>query len=69
MQKNKNILAYILILLPLVLSIYFFINLEPLIPRGYELAIDAYVISKTLLFVLSLYLLSKLGYFIINKKD
>ncbi|MEI2357802.1 hypothetical protein V8V70_16255, partial [Mesobacillus zeae] len=32
-------------------------------------AIDGYVISRTLLFIFTLNLLTKLGYFIINKKD
>ncbi|KIL72445.1 hypothetical protein SD78_4342 [Bacillus badius] len=38
-------------------------------PKGYDLAIDGYVISKTLIVIFTLYLLSKLGYYSINKKD
>ncbi|AMA71431.1 hypothetical protein [Aneurinibacillus thermoaerophilus] len=68
-MQNKSILAYTLILLPLAISIYFLINPKALIPNGYELAIDGYVISRTLIFIFTFYLLSKLGYFITNKKD
>ena len=70
MQNKSNLaLAYLLILLALIISIYFFINPETLIPAGYDLAIDGYVISKTLMIIFTLYLLSKIGFFIISKKD
>lgn len=68
-MKNKSILAYILIFLPLTISLYFFINLKNLIPKGYELAIEGYVISKTMMLIFILYLLTKLGYFIIKEKE
>lgn len=68
-MNKKDTLGYICIVIPLIISIYFFINSVKLIPAGYELAIDGYLISKTIMFVFSLYLLSKLGFFIIKQKN
>lgn len=68
-MENKSILVYLLILLPLAVSIYFVINPKSLIPPGYDLATDGYVVSKTLIIIFTLYLISKLGYLLLNKKD
>ncbi|MEY8742841.1 hypothetical protein AB9M62_25590 [Bacillales bacterium AN1005] len=68
-MENKSILAYILLLLPLAVSIYFVINPESLIPPGYDLATDGYLISKTLMIIFTLYLIFKLGFLLFNKKD
>ncbi|AXI32881.1 hypothetical protein CIB87_28575 (plasmid) [Priestia megaterium] len=68
-MQNKSILAYVLILLTFIVPVYLFINSKVLIPKGYELAIDGYLISRTLIFIFILYLLSKFGYFLLNKKD
>ncbi|OIR59691.1 hypothetical protein BLL41_18835 [Bacillus sp. FMQ74] len=40
-----------------------------LVPAGYDLAIHGIVISRTLMIAFTLYLVSKLGYFLLNKKD
>lgn len=44
--------------------IYF--NSDILIPPGYDLAIDGYVVSKTMILIFIFYLLSKFGVFIYN---
>ena len=62
-MNNKDILAYILIVLCLVISIYLSVNPSILLPAGYELALDGYVISRNLMIIFSLYLLSKLENF------
>ncbi|KZR58116.1 hypothetical protein [Pseudobacillus badius] len=68
-MRNESILPYVLIFLSLAISTYFAFNIKALMPKGYDLAIDGYVISKTLIVIFTLYLLSKLGYYSINKKD
>lgn len=65
---NRSVVAYILIFLSLALSIYLFVNPNLLVPKGYELAIDGYLISRTLVMIFALYLVSKLGYALLNKK-
>ncbi|WP_243385688.1 hypothetical protein [Bacillus kexueae] len=55
------ILGYVL---PIIFLTYLFFNSEILIPAGYELAIDGYVISRTLVLLFNLYLISKLGIFL-----
>lgn len=68
-MHEKYVLAYTLVILPIVISIYFLFNTRVFIPNRYELSSDGYVISKTLIAIFTFYLLSKLGYFILNKKD
>lgn len=67
--NNKTIFSYILIILPLLISTFFVFNTNKLIPDGYELAVDGYVISKTLMLIFSLYLLFKLGFYLIKQKN
>ncbi len=50
-MENRSVVAYILILLSLALSIYLFVNPNLLVPKGYELAIDGYLISRTLVMI------------------
>ncbi|MFE4708030.1 hypothetical protein [Peribacillus simplex] len=68
-MQNNSKLGIFLILISLAISIYFLIDSESLIPKGYELAIDGYVISRNLMIIFTLYLVAKLGDFLINKKD
>lgn len=68
-MSNKSQLALLMMLLSFAISIYLCFNSKILIPKGYELAIDGYVISRTLIIIFTLYLLAKLGDFLINKKD
>lgn len=68
----KLLITILCIILPIVLSIYTFFNSEILVPNGYELSIDGYIISRTLVLIFILHSLSKFGYFIYkdyNKND
>lgn len=40
-----------------------------LVPAGYDLALDGYVISITLMFIFISYLIAKLGFFILKQKN
>ncbi|AUZ26568.1 hypothetical protein [Bacillus cabrialesii] len=59
----------ILVIVALLVSMYFMFNTKALIPAGYDLAIHGIVISRTIMIAFTLYLVSKLGYFLLNKKD
>lgn len=54
--------------LPLLIAIYLVINPTHLISGGYDLAIDGYVISRTLVLIFVLHLLFKLGMFLFKQK-
>ncbi|WLR44432.1 hypothetical protein LC087_18795 (plasmid) [Bacillus carboniphilus] len=69
MENKKDFLAYSLIIIPLLVSLYYSFIPEALIFPGYELAIDGYVIARTATIIFSLYLLSKIGFLLINKKS
>ncbi|MGR3285233.1 MULTISPECIES: hypothetical protein [Bacillus] len=70
MKFNKaGFLGALFIFFSFIISIYFIFYTDALIPAGYDLAIDGIVISRTLMIALTLYLASKLGYFLLNKKD
>lgn len=70
MNRNLRPLALILIILPIVFGLYLIFNSEFFIRGGYQLALDGYVISRTLIIIFSFYLVTKLGYYILmnNKK-
>ncbi|WP_103330273.1 hypothetical protein [Bacillus subtilis] len=67
MSKNKKAENSVKIYATLV--IYFMCNTNALVPAGYDLAIHGIVISRTIMIAFTLYLVSKLGYFLLNKKD
>lgn len=67
-MQDKTILAYMFILLSLVLSIYFYIRSDLLIPAGYDLSVDGVVISRNLLLIFILYIIAKIGFNLLNKK-
>ncbi|MGE7182425.1 hypothetical protein ACQKKK_00210 [Peribacillus sp. NPDC006672] len=67
-MDNKTQLAFILVLIPLAISIFICFKPELLISGGYDLALDGYVVSRTMMIIFTLHLLVKLGEFIINKK-
>lgn len=71
MKGDLRVLAVICIIVPIILGVWFIFNSELLAPNGYSSAIDGYVISRTLMIIFCLYLLTKLGYFILEsrKKD
>ncbi|AIX07549.1 hypothetical protein ACMXZI_07825 [Bacillus subtilis] len=64
-----GLFGIILVIIALLVSMYFMFNTKALIPAGYDLAIHGIVISRTLMIAFTLYLVSKLGYFLLNKKD
>ena len=60
-MSNKSTLAVILIAIPILIAAFIIINPNILLSGGYELALDGYVISRTLVIIFVLYLLFKLG--------
>lgn len=69
MMGDKSKLAYMLIFFSLIMAVYLIMNSKFLMPKGYELAIDGFVISRTLLIIFVLYVVAKLGFYLLNKKD
>ncbi|MCM2581737.1 MULTISPECIES: hypothetical protein [Bacillus] len=67
--EKTSLFGMILVIVALLISIYFMCNTNALVPAGYDLAIHGIVISRTLMIAFTLYLVSKLGYFLLNKKD
>lgn len=64
MNKESGFSIAILgFLLPIAFLIFIYFNGTILIPTGYNLAIDGYVISKNLILIFIFYLVSKLGVF------
>lgn len=68
-NEKTGLLGIIFVIIALLVSMYFTFNTKALIPAGYDLAIHGIVISRTLMIAFTLYLVSKLGYFLLNKKD
>ncbi|MBM7713146.1 hypothetical protein JOC94_000112 [Bacillus thermophilus] len=70
-NELKLLIAMFLIIVPILLSIFFSFKSELLLPKGYDLALDGYVISKTMVMIFTFYLLTKTGFFILRhiKKD
>ncbi|WP_412055575.1 hypothetical protein [Bacillus inaquosorum] len=66
---KTGLFGIILVIIALLVSMYFMFNTKALVPAGYDLAIHGIVISRTLMIAFTLYLVSKLGYFLLNKKD
>ncbi|WP_429674705.1 hypothetical protein [Bacillus mexicanus] len=66
---KTSLIGIILVVIALLVSMYFMFNTNALIPAGYDLAIHGVVISRTIMIAFTLYLVSKLGYFLLNKKD
>ncbi|WP_412055484.1 hypothetical protein [Bacillus inaquosorum] len=61
---KTGLFGIILVIIALLVSMYFMFNTKALVPAGYDLAIHGIVISRTLMIAFTLYLVSKLGYFI-----
>ena len=68
-MSNKSTLAVILIAIPILISAFIIINPNILLSGGYELALDGYVISRTLVIIFVLYLLFKLGLVLTKPTD
>lgn len=67
-MNNKSSFAYILISISLVITFFIIVKPDILIPAGYDLEIDGYVISRTLMLIFGLYSLLKLGLFFADQK-
>ncbi|MCY9030946.1 hypothetical protein MOE91_19500 [Bacillus inaquosorum] len=65
---KTGLFGIILVIIALLVSMYFMFNTKALIPAGYDLAIHGIVISRTLMIAFTLYLVSKLGYFLFYMK-
>jgi hypothetical protein len=64
MNKQSGFsIAILSFILPIAFLIYIYFNSEILIPKGYGLALDGYVVSKNLILIFIFYLVSKLGVF------
>lgn len=61
-MNNQRKLGFVIIGFVLVIAIILFNSSKLLIPAGYELAIDGYVIARTLVIIFILYIVSKLGF-------
>lgn len=69
-MNSKKVCGYILIVMSLIISFYMFTKKNILIPAGYDLAIDGYVVSRTLMLIFILYITSKLAFHLLeNEKD
>ncbi|MHA6261529.1 hypothetical protein ACXYMX_16840 [Sporosarcina sp. CAU 1771] len=68
-MSNKSTLAVILIAIPILIAAFIIINPNILLSGGYELALDGYVISRTLVIIFVLYLLFKLGLVLAKQSD
>jgi len=67
MYNKYKLLGLSCMIIPILSAIYILLNSSILIPKGYDLAIDGYVISRNLMVIFLLYSLSKLGYFFSTK--
>ena len=68
-MSNKLTLAAILIAIPILIAVFIIINPNILLSGGYELALDGYVISRTLVIIFVLYMLFKLGVVLAKQTD
>ena len=61
-MSNQRNLGFVIIGLILIITIILLSNSKLLIPAGYELSIDGYIIARTLVIIFILYIVSKLGF-------
>lgn len=67
LSKTKLILSIILIGTPIIILIYLLFRNDLLLPKGYDLAINGFVISRNMVIIATLFLISKLGYKLLEK--
>lgn len=68
MDSNKlNIMGFLLIIIPIVSAIGFLST--SILPDGYDLAIDGYIISRTLVIIYILNSCAKFGYYLLTKNN
>lgn len=68
MQNNK-LLGCVLIVLSFGAAVYLLSSERALMPAGYDLGVDGYLVARALIFLFILYVLFKFGYFLLTKKD
>ncbi|QJX80313.1 hypothetical protein [Priestia megaterium] len=68
MQNNK-LFGYVLIILSFGAAVYLLSSERALMPAGYDLGVDGYLVARALIFLFILYALFKFGYFLLTKKD
>lgn len=68
---DKKRIGLFIVIVPILILLYISFKSELLIPQGYELAVDGFVIARALVLISLLHMLSKLGYYILQniKKD
>ena len=67
-MSNKSTFAVILLAIPILIAAFIIINPNILLSGGYELALDGYVISRTLMIIFVLSFLFKLGLALVEQK-
>lgn len=68
MSDHKQ-LGFIILVLTMIISLYFIFNSAALLPSGYSSAIDGYIISRSLFIIFILYIIAKVGFIFLTKKD
>ncbi|WP_303965528.1 hypothetical protein [Sporosarcina ureae] len=68
-MSNKSTLAVFLIAIPILTAAFLIINPNLLLSGGYELALDGFVLSRTLVIIFILYMLFKLGLVLVKQSD
>ena len=66
-MNDKERVGYLLMVVPLIISLYFCFNITALVPEGYSLSGDGVLISRALMLSLSLYIETKLAQNIIER--
>jgi len=62
-KEIRSLLGLALIVIPFILALFFSIKSKDLlIPGGYDLAIDGYVVARTLMIIFTIYLSTKIGF-------
>lgn len=67
LNMKKKAVFYIPIIISLVITGTLILIPELLIPNGYELAIDGYVISRTICILFILNLITKIGFYFLEE--
>lgn len=68
-NNSKRKLGFIFIILSILCLLFLYISPDILIPAGYELALDGYVLSKNILLITIFVLISKIGFLLISERN
>lgn len=66
---NKNIIGILALLLSVTMSVILIFQKSILIPNGYDLAINGYVVAHALAILFFVNLIARIGFWFLNKKD